>query len=286
MKFARDPHEMTPIAPGPSSPSPSPLRWSPRSRSGSGVSRAEASRAHISASIWDRRVDAWESVSDSPSFQELAARIATISCPTDADVVVDLGAGTGLLALSLAAAVTQVVAVDSSAAMLERLSQNAARQGAANVVCLQADMTHLPLPDESATIVVSSYAFHHLDRRGKELALAEARRILRPGGLLVVADMMFALSFRRRDREIVLSKVLAIARRGPAGIIRLGRNAARIATRRWEHPEDPQAWIAMLAGRHFMEASVELLTHETGLAVARRPLPGAARCGQPGGRCP
>lgn len=266
---------MTTIALNPTAPLPSPSR--PRSRPGSRASFDEAPQTHLSATIWDRRVDAWESVSDSPSFQDLAARIAIISRPRDTDVVVDLGAGTGLLALSLAATVAEVVAVDSSAAMLERLSQNAARRGAKNVVCLHADMTHLPLPDETATIVVSSYAFHHLDRRGKELALAEARRILRPGGLLVVADMMFALSLRQRDREIVLSKVLTIARRGPAGIVRLGRNAARIVTRRWEHPEDPQAWTAMLTARHYTEVSVEPLTHETGLAVARRPPAGTGR---------
>ena len=84
---------------------------------------------------------------------------------------------------------------------LERLSERARADGLENIHTVIADMREVPLEDETASVVVSSYAFHHLPAEGKELALAEARRILRPGGRLVVCDMMFSLSLARRDRR-------------------------------------------------------------------------------------
>ena len=134
-----------------------------------------------------------------------------------------------------------------------------------------ADLRSLPLPDCAFTLVVSNYAFHHLDHSGKALALSEARRVLRPGGRLVVGDMMFALSLRPRDRRLVAGKIIAIARRGPAGAVRLARNAARLGMGRWEHPESPENWEQLLAERHFWDISVLPLAHEGGIATARRP---------------
>jgi SAM-dependent methyltransferase len=129
----------------------------------------------------------------------------------------------------------------------------------------------LPLGDESVTLAVSNYAFHHLADAEKEIALAEVRRVLVPGGRLVICDMMFSLSLDARDRKLVWSKLVAIARRGPSGLLRIARNAGRVAVGRWEHPAPPDVWARMLAERHFDDVSVELLENEAGLACARRP---------------
>ena len=188
------------------------------------------------------------------------------------DVVLDLGAGTGLLALGIAPRVESVIAVDSSASMLARLEQRARALRLTNVATVECDIRDLPLPDEYASLAVSSYAFHHLDTSGKELALAEARRVLRPGGRLVICDMMFGLSLAPRDRTIVLQKVSLLARRGPSGLFRLARNAARAATGRWEHPSSPEVWQAMLEQRAFELVRVEPVMNEAAIASARRPL--------------
>jgi ubiquinone/menaquinone biosynthesis C-methylase UbiE len=119
--------------------------------------------------------------------------------------------------------------------------------------------------------VVSNYAFHHLDGPGKELALAEARRILRPGGRLVVCDMMFSLSLEARDRRIVWEKVRGLLGRGPAGVVRILRNAVRVLAGRWEQPATPKSWQEMLVARGFEQVRIELLAHEAAAAVARRP---------------
>jgi ubiquinone/menaquinone biosynthesis C-methylase UbiE len=216
-------------------------------------------------------VDAWERVSNTPGFIELRERIMRLAAPLPDDCVLDLGAGTGLLALALAPRVRAVQAVDASPPMLKRLLERADAARYRNVTATVADLRSLPLPDCAFTLVVSNYAFHHLDHAGKGLALSEARRVLRPGGRLVVGDMMFTLSLRPRDRRVVAGKIIAIARRGPAGVVRLARNAARLGMGRWEHPESPEAWADLLAERHFRDISVLALAHEGGIATARRP---------------
>lgn len=226
---------------------------------------------------WDERVEAWEEVAESDAFLAIRDRIVALAEPSETDLVVDLGAGTGLLALALAPHVAEVVAVDISERMLERLDAHAAADGIKNLTTLEADLRRLPLDDESATLVVSNYAFHHLDDAGKELALSEARRVLRPGGRLVVCDMMFAVSLAPRDRRLVMEKVVAMLRRGPAGVLRILKNAARLAAGRWEQPARPETWEQMLEARGFEDVRVELLEHEAAIAVAQRPRLSAAQ---------
>lgn len=228
---------------------------------------------------WDERVQAWEEVAASEAFLAIRDRIVELAEPERDDQVVDLGAGTGLLALALAPRVRELVAVDISERMLERLNVAAVADGVHNVETIVGDLRRLPLDDESATLVVSNYAFHHLDDAGKELALAEARRILRPGGRMVICDMMFSLSLEPRDRRLIAEKLAALLKRGPAGLLRIFRNAGRILAGRWEQPATPQTWGEMLAARGFEDVQIELLEHEAAIASARRPQLAATRVG-------
>ena len=220
---------------------------------------------------WDERVEAWEEVAASEAFVAIRDRIVELAEARADDRVVDLGAGTGLLSLALAPRVHDLIAVDISERMLERLDDAAVADGVHNIDILVADLRRLPLEDESATLVVSNYAFHHLDDSGKELALAEARRILRPGGRLVICDMMFSLSLEPRDRRLVLEKIVALSRRGPAGVVRILRNAVRVLAGHWEQPATPETWERMLVARGFEEVRIALLEQEAAVAVARRP---------------
>ena len=220
---------------------------------------------------WDERVEGWETVAATPAFARLAQLVVAAAAPAPGDRVVDLGAGTGLLSLALAPHVERVVALDLSEPMLIRLQHNALQRGLRNVTTRTADLRTIPLPDESVTLAVSNYAFHHLDDNGKELALAEVRRVLAPGGRLVVCDMMFRLSLAPRDRALIGEMVSGIARRGPSGLFRIAKNVARITTGRWEKPANTAQWEAMLDRRRFSEVSVRVLEREAGLAYAKRP---------------
>lgn len=239
------------------------------------ASRPEARRE--SHTPWDSRVAEWEAVVDeSVVFARLAARVLELAQLEPGDTVVDLGAGTGLLTLPAAAQAAAVVSLDYSRPMLDRLEERARSARLDNISCLCADLREVPLPDATADVVVSSYAFHHVDDPGKALALAEARRILRPGGRLVVCDMMFGLSLRAADRRIIASKLAMIARKGPAGLIRIARNAGRVAAGRWECPAPPERWRQLLEARRFVDVHVEMVENEAGIAFARRPLEGVA----------
>ncbi len=222
------------------------------------------------SSAWNAKVDIWEEVVSTPAFQRLARLVVSFSAPQRDDRVVDLGAGTGLLSRMVAPLVDEVVAVDSAPAMLARLERRACAEGITNVMPVLADMRSLPLEDGSASLIVSNYAFHHLDHAGKWLALGEARRILAPGGRLVVCDMMFGLSLRARDRRIVMEKMKLIGSIGPAGFARIARNGIRVIRGTWEQPASPEQWERMLAAQHFVDTVVVALEHEGGIATARR----------------
>lgn len=235
------------------------------------IARRKPSDLSGNDTIWDERVESWEAVAASPAFRRLAELVCELAQPSAEDEVVDLGAGTGLLALSLAPLVRTVTAVDSSPAMLDLLVEKAGQAQLANITPVLADLRCLPLADESVSLAVSNYALHHLPDDAKELALSEIRRVLVPGGRVVVCDMMFALSLSPRDRHVILDKLSLIGKQGPAGLLRIAKNGVRILARKWEHPSPAASWERMLADRHFTDISVRLLENEAGVAVARRP---------------
>jgi ubiquinone/menaquinone biosynthesis C-methylase UbiE len=99
--------------------------------------------------------------------------------------VVDVGCGTGTLAIALAAAGAATIGIDGDP---EVLALAHAKAGADAVQWRKGTATALPLPRASAERVVMSLLLHHLYADAKRTALAEAVRVLRPGGRLHVAD--------------------------------------------------------------------------------------------------
>lgn len=221
---------------------------------------------------WDQHVVYAEEVARSDGFQVLRDEIASRSEPTADDRVVDIGAGTGLLTLALAPRVARVTAIDISAAMCDYLAAKAASAELDNIDCVVGSAVSLPLVDESADLVVSNYCFHHLSDEDKLRALREIWRVLAPGGRLVFGDMMFRVSLgEARDRALISQKVRAIARRGPAGVMRLLRNGVRFAAGAWEKPARADWWEQALAETRFADIRVGVLAHEGGIASARKP---------------
>jgi ubiquinone/menaquinone biosynthesis C-methylase UbiE len=137
-----------------------------------------------------------------------AVLVAALAPPVPSTVV-DIGCGTGSLAIALARHVPQlrVVGVDGDPDMLARAQTKLAQSGAM-VDWVEGRAERLPCKDASTDVAVLTLVLHHLAPAGKDAALSEARRVLRPGGRLVVADWgrprdpltslgFLALQFRR-----------------------------------------------------------------------------------------
>lgn len=119
-----------------------------------------------------------------------------------AHTLVDLGAGTGALALAAASLCRRVVAVDVSPAMLATLRDHAARSVLRNVEGVQAGLLTYEHRGEPADFVYSRNALHHLPDFWKALALARIAAVLRPGGVLRLRDLVFSCEPREAHRII------------------------------------------------------------------------------------
>lgn len=100
-------------------------------------------------------------------------------------IVADLGCGTGQNAEALAPFVQQVIAIDSSTAMLTAARKRL--QSLSNVDLRKGTADALPLDDQAIDAAILSLVLHHIAQ--PERALAELARALRPGGRLLILDM-------------------------------------------------------------------------------------------------
>jgi ubiquinone/menaquinone biosynthesis C-methylase UbiE len=110
----------------------------------------------------------------------------------EASTLVDLGAGTGTMALAAAPLCRRVVAVDISPAMLAALRRAAEQRGLANVECVQAGFLSYAHRGEAADFVYSRHALHQLPDFWKAIALHRIAAMLRPGGILRVRDLFLS----------------------------------------------------------------------------------------------
>jgi ArsR family transcriptional regulator len=101
--------------------------------------------------------------------------------------VADLGCGEGYLTIEAAQWASHVTAVDRSDEALRAARALAARRGVANITWRKGDLERLPLDDASHDVVMLSQALHHAERPQK--AIAEAARVVAPGGTLLVLDL-------------------------------------------------------------------------------------------------
>jgi SAM-dependent methyltransferase len=113
--------------------------------------------------------------------------------------VADLGCGEGYLTIEAAAWAKKVYAVDRSPDVLARAKAMAARRRVTNIAWKRGELEKVPLKDRSVDVAIASQALHHAEDPRR--AVAEAFRILRPGGRFVVLDL------RKHDETWVQDKL-------------------------------------------------------------------------------
>jgi SAM-dependent methyltransferase len=221
---------------------------------------------------WDMHVTDLEQMAESVGFRDLRERVLGLAHLRSTDRVLDVGAGTGLLALAAAPYAASVHALDVSPAMCSHLAGKFNQSGISNARVLLGDATDIPLADGAVDVVISNYCFHHLPDGEKGRALAQVMRVLRPGGRLVFADMMFRIAGASR-RDLALSARFAglMIRHGPAGVVRLLKNVIRVLSGCGDQPADVDWWRETLLHAGFVDVSVASLAHEGGIACARKP---------------
>ncbi len=99
----------------------------------------------------------------------------------------DLGCGEGYLTIEISRWARSVIAVDRSPAVLKAARALASRRKATNITWKKGDIERLPIPDAEVDVAILSQALHHAIE--PERAVAEAVRILVPGGKLLVLDL-------------------------------------------------------------------------------------------------
>lgn len=110
----------------------------------------------------------------------------------ESSVLLDLGAGTGTLALAAAPFCRRVVAVDMSPAMLAVIRGQVERLGLSNVEAVQGGFLGYEHEGDPADFVYSRNALHHLPDFWKGIALARIAAVLRPGGVLFLRDLVYS----------------------------------------------------------------------------------------------
>jgi len=118
------------------------------------------------------------------SWKSLAEALLRLMPPM---IIADLGAGDGSFSLLLAQNAKNVIAVDSSAKMIEFAREQARRHHVKNIDYRLGDMEELPVDDEAVDLVFFSQSLHHALHPNH--AIAEAARILRPGGRIAILDL-------------------------------------------------------------------------------------------------
>jgi SAM-dependent methyltransferase len=112
--------------------------------------------------------------------------------------LLDVGTGTGRMLELLGPLVANTLGIDQSREMLAIARVNIERAGLSNSMVRLGDMYQLPLPDASFDAAIIHQVLHYADRPAE--AIAEAARVLRPGGGLIIADFApHALEFLRDE---------------------------------------------------------------------------------------
>ncbi|WP_040758440.1 ArsR/SmtB family transcription factor [Woodsholea maritima] len=161
----------------------------------------KSERAAAAAGYFEHVAKDWERIRalHFPEAQVEAAMRATVE-DRRFKFHLDVGTGTGRMLEVFAAAAEDGMGVDFSHNMLNIARSNIAKAGLTDRFVRQGDATALPLDNQSADLITIHQVMHYLDEPSR--ALAECARVLKPGGMIVIADFApHKLEFLREEHH-------------------------------------------------------------------------------------
>jgi SAM-dependent methyltransferase len=176
---------------------------------------------------------------------------------TRVSTIVDMGAGTGQFALAAARRFGHVTAVDVSPVMLNLLGDRASAAGLANVDRVQAGFLSYEHVGPPADGVFTRNALHHLPDFWKALAFQRIARIMRPGGVLRIRDLIY--DCQPSDVDLIFERWFARAVDDPG----LGYTPADLA----EHIRTEYSTFRWLLEPMIAAAGFEIATAEFDASV-------------------
>ena len=138
------------------------------------------------ADLKKRQREMWASFAPTAIFTTpVAAHLVAFAGVRPEEAVLDVGCGTGVVAVTAARAGARVSALDLTPELLEQARENGAVAGCAEIAWIEGDAEALPYPDATFDVVLSQ--FGHMFAPRPEVAVAEMRRVLKPGGRVAFA---------------------------------------------------------------------------------------------------
>ena len=110
-----------------------------------------------------------------------------LSSPRQDDTVLDVACGTGIVACEYAKLVNHVTGIDLTPAMIEQAKILQREKKLNNIDWRTGDVSILPFNDNSFSIIVTRYSFHHMN--DPKVVLDEMKRVCKPGGKILVVDV-------------------------------------------------------------------------------------------------
>lgn len=135
--------------------------------------------------IFGERAESY-TVSAPHTDKEVLGRIVELARPRSNWIALDIATGAGHAAFAIAPHVASVIATDLTPEMLEQAERLKSERGIGNTEFREADVHALPFDDNEFDLVICRLAAHHFS--DIKLALREMRRVLKPGGRLVIND--------------------------------------------------------------------------------------------------
>ncbi|TPG54724.1 ArsR/SmtB family transcription factor [Sphingomonas glacialis] len=163
------------------------------------LAAVRADRAASAASWFEANAGQWDAIrSLHIAESEVEAAMSAVLGDAPIGQLIDIGTGTGRMLELFGGRAGQALGIDRSSEMLRLARAKLTERGLANAELRQADLYALPLGDDAADVAIVHHVLHFAQQPGA--AIAEAARVLKPGGRLLIAD------FAAHDREDLRAK--------------------------------------------------------------------------------